>query len=785
MKLTLSIPTLAKGKGGAERVAAEVANEMAQRGHRVSVYMSANGDERPTYKLCQSIEPIKIPMLQGKNDAEIRNAILSKEPEVFFIFYFDSKLLQQYSWVADSGIPVGAQECTNPQRAVANILKAKDVPDVTTAYNLRRSVLSGMHGIRFTLDSYRDSLPEIAKPYCRTFKNAFAPAGSLEQRNDPNRRKTIINVGGLKSPNKNGLVLARAFALLADDFPDWDLKYFGGVGLEMIHRVIRDNHLEDRIHLSGVTDDISGAYASADMHVICSFQEGCPNVVCEAMLHGLPSVGYSDCSGTNELIQDDVNGLLVNRGRQVRNLADAMGRLMSDDKQRERLGEAALVQGTQMFDQKTIYDNWEALFTQIASYADNSDRLFDEQASISSEAASRLRHLRSRYLYELRGPHLKMANSFANEKVGVSASGAPTDLPLVSFIIPVFNKEAFIEETIESVLANDYPAKEIIAVDDCSSDGCLEILARYEQRLENFHLVRRPTNGGLSRARNAGLPHAKGDFIQFWDADDVYDATSLGKIIEIMQEDGSDIATGLASRDGKIIERFNTANKLRRRTVFAVSPEAYSTASVCFKIYRTSFLKANNLKFVGGLFLQDLEFNLRAFCLSDSISMTPYVLGEYRAVENSSGKVLSNRRMNSSLEIENLTRRFIEENELHHFESFRQRQVLKYSFLFFITKLIGGRGHRPSQARRHDHRAYVEKYRSAVGKLGLGVMDLYSTDPEWALGLLAFASGHDAIAASIFDKQPLPEGFESQLLRNPLGFSAGLVYDMCKVMRRS
>lgn len=89
---------------------------------------------------------------------------------------------------------------------------------------------------------------------------------------------------------------------------------------------------------------------------------------------------------------------------------------------------------------------------------------------------------------------------------------------LVSVIVPVYNGAAYIAQAVDSALAQDHPEKEIIVVNDGSSDGTLALLKTYGSRIR---LIDQP-NGGPQRARNAGLGAAQGDYIAFLDADDVW-----------------------------------------------------------------------------------------------------------------------------------------------------------------------------------------------------------------------------------------------------------------------
>jgi glycosyltransferase involved in cell wall biosynthesis len=90
----------------------------------------------------------------------------------------------------------------------------------------------------------------------------------------------------------------------------------------------------------------------------------------------------------------------------------------------------------------------------------------------------------------------------------------------VSIIIPVFNSLPYLAGTIESALRQTYPVKEIIIVDDGSTDGSFELARQYEN--EQVQVVRQQ-NAGAAVARNTGLALATGDYIQFLDAGDLLD----------------------------------------------------------------------------------------------------------------------------------------------------------------------------------------------------------------------------------------------------------------------
>ena len=106
-------------------------------------------------------------------------------------------------------------------------------------------------------------------------------------------------------------------------------------------------------------------------------------------------------------------------------------------------------------------------------------------------------------------------------------------IPLVSVVIPAFNAELFIGETIDSVLAQTYPAYEVIVVDDGSSDRTRELVTeRFGTRVR---LVVQE-NQGPSAARNAGAAAARGDYLAVIDADDIWLPEKLSYQTKVLKQ---------------------------------------------------------------------------------------------------------------------------------------------------------------------------------------------------------------------------------------------------------
>jgi len=132
--------------------------------------------------------------------------------------------------------------------------------------------------------------------------------------------------------------------------------------------------------------------------------------------------------------------------------------------------------------------------------------------------------------------------------------------PLVSVIIPTYNDSATLREAIESVLHQTYPALETIVIDDGSDDGgeTGRIGREYGERI----VFRTVPNGGVASARNIGISTARGDYIAFLDADDVFCPDKTERQVRHMMDAGLSFCHASYRRctfDGRVIDHRDTS----------------------------------------------------------------------------------------------------------------------------------------------------------------------------------------------------------------------------------
>lgn len=107
----------------------------------------------------------------------------------------------------------------------------------------------------------------------------------------------------------------------------------------------------------------------------------------------------------------------------------------------------------------------------------------------------------------------------------------PNTVPVVSIIVPTYNREGYIERTICSVKSQTFEDYEIIVVDDASIDNTVDVVKNAAKSERRIKLIQSERNGGVSAARNLGLKSATGKYVLFLDSDDEVYETAIDKLI--------------------------------------------------------------------------------------------------------------------------------------------------------------------------------------------------------------------------------------------------------------
>ena len=152
-------------------------------------------------------------------------------------------------------------------------------------------------------------------------------------------RLRIIAVGRFE-PHKGFDRLIEAFAHVAKDNPNWDLRIIGeGPQRAQLEDLVRSRRLKGRVQLPGIVTDVCVQLCASHLLVFPSRYEGFPNALGEGLAVGLPAIGLKGVSGVEELIVDGKTGLLVDE--EIDAMAAALSALMGSAAKRRKFGEAA------------------------------------------------------------------------------------------------------------------------------------------------------------------------------------------------------------------------------------------------------------------------------------------------------------------------------------------------------------------------------------------------------------------------------------------------------------
>lgn len=367
MKIAFMIKAMGNPGGGAERVLAEVANGLAQRGHAITVISSDKADVPSYYPLDPSIQSIGLdigdtsagskPMDFMRRMACYRRTILAVSPDIA-VGFMNSSYIPAGLAMLGTGIPMVASEHIGPEhyrRRYLEWLLMQAVPLIAA----KITVVSEQ--IRISFNAWlRRKMTVIANPVSLISE----PRPSLL--NGPAEQAHIVLSVGRLVPQKNQGCLIEAFARIADEFPEWTLRIAGEGGLRTaLEAQIAGLGLQKRIELPGNIADIGTEYRNAGFFVLPSRYESFGLATAEAIMHGLPVIGFADCPGTNELIRDGENGILVAGLDKVEALAKAMAGLMSDPDARAALENAPTTWLQDKYSLASVVDGWERLLMSL------------------------------------------------------------------------------------------------------------------------------------------------------------------------------------------------------------------------------------------------------------------------------------------------------------------------------------------------------------------------------------------------------------------------------------
>jgi glycosyltransferase involved in cell wall biosynthesis len=180
------------------------------------------------------------------------------------------------------------------------------------------------------------------------------------------QRKLLLAVGRLDA-GKDHATLIDAFAQVVTRAPDWDLRIVGeGILRPKLEEQITALGLKERISLPGAVKDVSKEYQNAQLFVIPSRYESFSLTTAEALAHGLPIIGFSDCPAIAQWVGSGENGVLVKpKGDRAKSLAAALLPLMESEELRGHLAAGSKL--LEEYGLERVLERWEHVLRSLAS----------------------------------------------------------------------------------------------------------------------------------------------------------------------------------------------------------------------------------------------------------------------------------------------------------------------------------------------------------------------------------------------------------------------------------
>lgn len=287
---------------------------------------------------------------------------------------------------------------------------------------------------------------------------------------------------------------------------------------------------------------------------------------------------------------------------------------------------------------------------------------------------------------------------------------------MVSVIVPVFKCEKFIEKCIISVLEQDYQNFELLLILDGEDDSSGAICQKYAQKDSRIRVVQN-RHGGVSVARNCGINIANGEWIVFVDSDDWIEKKCLSKLVSISDCCLADIVicSYYVEIGKKIIPEsfFNfshhrfTKYEIDELLMNCMIPHGFGRLNIATnvgvpwaKLYRTKFIKDNNISFVPGLKrMQDMIFNLYAFISASKIVFNDVKLYHYVKHSNASTSLY---RKDFSESIVQINRELIKFIDLYKKDNLKK--VIYTKNILLIIEMI-----KLQYIPKEAHMKYIEK----------------------------------------------------------------------------
>lgn len=224
-------------------------------------------------------------------------------------------------------------------------------------------------------------------------------------------------------------------------------------------------------------------------------------------------------------------------------------------------------------------------------------------------------------------------------------------MEMVSVVVPVYNAEKYLEQMLESLVAQTYQNLEMILVDDGSTDHSNEILKDFAQKDKRIKITKK-CNEGPGTARNMGMKLAVGKYIIFLDADDYFEECMIEMLVEALENWQAEFAMCKAFVYDEQYKRKKAFRVALNENILKDKPFFYTEEVYCEllqvtggfvwnKLFRTDFLKSNQIEFANTYIYEDMFVTMQCLIIAEKVAVVNKELITYRT--NNKGSLSINK----------------------------------------------------------------------------------------------------------------------------------------------
>ena len=245
----------------------------------------------------------------------------------------------------------------------------------------------------------------------------------------------------------------------------------------------------------------------------------------------------------------------------------------------------------------------------------------------------------------------------------------------VSVIVPIYNVENYIKKCLESLVNQTLNELQIILVNDGSKDKSGNIAKEYADKFPEKIIYLEKKNGGLSDARNFGIPYAKGEYIAFLDSDDYIDLNAYETMYNKAIEEDSDLVecNFIWEYDNKIKKDVRIEYSNKKEMLAFIRVVAWN------KLIKRKLIVDKNILFPKGLRYEDVEFTYKLLPFVNKVSFANDFFVHYMQRKDSIANV-QNEKTSQIFDILNNVLNFYKENNLYD----EYKQELEYNYARYL-----------------------------------------------------------------------------------------------------